>query len=84
VRSNGKEGAAVSVKGLVESLQRAYTGEAFALTILSGFLTIMGERFLYRRRGYMREATITAVIGWSYVIGGALLYVTVMILDRMM
>ena len=64
----------------LETVIRTYTGKAYFLTVFSGVLTITGERFLYRRRGYKREAAITAGIGWFYVIGGTVLYGTLSLL----
>jgi hypothetical protein len=58
----------------MEGIERIYSAAAFGLTVFSGLLTIMVERFIYVRRGYRREAAITAFIGWTYVIGGTLLY----------
>jgi hypothetical protein len=64
----------VNIQALVEEISRIYSGAAYGLTVISGLLTIMVERFLYVRRGYRREAAITAFIGWLYVIGGTLLF----------
>lgn len=41
----------------------------------------MVERFLYARRGDRREAAITAFIGWTYAIGGTLLFVGLRLLE---
>lgn len=71
---------AMPLQNLVESLSRTYTGYAFLLTFVSGLLTIMVERYLYRRRGYRREAAVTAFFGWTYVIGGSLLYLLLFML----
>lgn len=65
----------------LEILARTYSGTAFGLTLFSGLLTIMAERFLYARRGYKREAAIAAFIGWSYVVGGMLLFLVLWILQ---
>jgi hypothetical protein len=72
----------LSVKVIVEGFERTYTGMAFGLTLFCGLLTIMVERFLYKRRGYEREATISAFIGWTYVLGGTLVYLTLWILRQ--
>jgi hypothetical protein len=69
-------------KVIAEWLEHTYTGMAYGLTLFSGLLTIMVERFLYKRRGYNSEATICAAIGWTYVLGGSLLYLIVMMLKR--
>lgn len=74
----------MSFKEVVDALTRTYTGVAFALTLLSGLLTIMVERFLYVRRRYKREAAITAVIGWTYVIGGTAFYMVLWFLSQWM
>lgn len=66
----------------VEIIERTYTGMAYFLVLFCGLLTVMGERFLYARRRYQREATITAVIGWTYIVGGTLVYLVVRILGQ--
>lgn len=71
------------IEALTDGLERTYTGFAFGVTILSGLLTIMVERFVYRRRGYKREAAITSWIGWFYVLGGTALYLALLILARL-
>lgn len=67
---------------MLEMARRSFTGIAFTVTVSSGLLTIMVERFLYRRRKYNREATITAVLGWSYVIGGTLAYLLLLMISQ--
>ncbi|HYF95600.1 MAG TPA: CLC_0170 family protein [Symbiobacteriaceae bacterium] len=67
----------------LEGLQQAYTASALAITIFSGLLTLMVERFLYARRGYKREAAVTAFFGWLYVGGGPLLYLVLSLLKAM-
>lgn len=74
----------MGLKGLVQAVSRTYTAIAFVLTVYCGLMTIMVERYLYRRRGYKREATITAWIGWTYVGGGVLLYVTLLVLNEIL
>lgn len=71
---------AVSLGSIVEGMTETFTGFAYALTFFAGLLTIAVERFLYRRGGYLKEATITAVIGWTYVVGGTLLYLVLQLL----
>ncbi|HLN64403.1 MAG TPA: CLC_0170 family protein [Symbiobacteriaceae bacterium] len=61
----------------VRVIADTFDGIAYFLTFLCGLLTIMVERYLYRRRNYAREARITAIVGWSYVVGGSLLYLLV-------
>lgn len=70
------------LRTLVEALGEVYTGFAFALVIFSGLLTIMVERYLYRRGGYKNEAAISAAIGWTYVLGGTLFYLTLWVLRQ--
>lgn len=67
---------------LVRGVERTFTGAAYGLTVACGLLTIMVERFLYRRRGYRREAAITAFVGWLYVLGGTLVYLTLWLLRQ--
>lgn len=59
---------------------RIFTAIACALMIVSGLLTVMMERYLYKRRGYHREAAVAAAIGWTYIIGAPLAYIAVQIL----
>lgn len=70
------------LQGLSEGLERTFSGTAFAVTVVSGLLSIMVERFLFMRRGYKREAAINAYIGWTYIIGGTLLYLGVRMLKQ--
>lgn len=70
------------LSALVENVQRTYTAMAYVLVLFCGILTVMGERFLYARRGYRREAAITAAIGWTYIIGGTLLFLVLLILSQ--
>ena len=56
---------------------RIYTGMAASLIVLSGLLVVMMERYLYKRRGYHREAAVSAAIGWTYIISGPLAYIAV-------
>ncbi len=64
----------MGLRQAVRAIADTFDGIAYFLTFLCGLLTIMVERYLYRRRNYAREARITAVVGWSYVAGGSLLY----------
>jgi hypothetical protein len=71
------------MRNFLVAAQDLYTGRAYALTLLSGILTITIERYLFRRRNYQREAKVTAVFGWAYVIGGTVLYLLIALLSRM-
>lgn len=68
---------------VVERVLETFTGWAYALTLLSGLLTITVERYLFRRRNYKREAKLTAVIGWTYVVGGSLVFLVLVILEHL-
>lgn len=72
------------MKDVFELLTRLFTSVALGLTLFSGLLTIMLERFLYAKRGYKKEARITAVIGWTYVGGGTLLFITLRVMSGWM
>lgn len=63
---------------------RIYTGFAALLTVVSGLLSVMMERYLYKRRGYHREAAVAAAIGWTYIIGGPLVYIALLIVRQWM
>jgi hypothetical protein len=70
------------LKTTIESIRNTFSDIAYALTLLSGLLTITMERYLFRRRNYRREAKLTAFIGWTYVLGGTLLRILLLILDQ--
>lgn len=70
------------MEALVEGIRNAFTGMAYSLMLFCGLLTVMGERFLYARRRYRREAAITAAIGWTYIIGGTLTFFLVWLLSQ--
>ncbi|HLO02207.1 MAG TPA: CLC_0170 family protein [Symbiobacteriaceae bacterium] len=72
------------MKAVVNMMSGTFSGMAYALTLLSGLLTITVERYLFRRRNYKREAKLTAVIGWTYVVGGTVLYLLLSVLVRLM
>lgn len=67
---------------VVEAIDRIYTTPAYMITLISGLLSIMLERFLFVRRGYRREAAINAAVGWTYLIGGTVLYFALWLLHR--
>lgn len=66
----------------VEAIQRIYSLTACGLTVLCGAVSLWVERMLFRRAEYRREATIAAVVGWLYLIGGPLFYVTLWVLGQ--
>ena len=72
------------MRDLLERVHGTFSGMAYALTLLSGILTITMERYLFRRRGYKREAKLTAIIGWTYVIGGTVLYFVISLVENLL
>lgn len=70
------------MRTILETMHGTFSGVAYTLTVAAGLLTITVERYLYRRRDYKREAKLSAIIGWTYVLGGTLLYLLLAIVSR--
>jgi hypothetical protein len=72
------------MRTFVEQAHRIFSSTAYMVMLLSGLLTVTMERYLFRRRNYPRDAAVTAVFGWTYIIGGTLFYILVACLYRML